>query len=105
MAAEGLVLRGTMRAYTDIVTASLNPKKTYGFPLRRLTSHSHFVQEVVLPFDCQFALFGSWDGELRLRDLALAVRSPVNPKAFDIGYPSNLPALPHSTPDYPFVMR
>ena len=31
--------------------------------------------------------------------------SPVNPKAFDIGYPSNLPAPPPSTPDYSFVMR
>ncbi|XP_030484093.2 transcription repressor OFP7 [Cannabis sativa] len=31
--------------------------------------------------------------------------SPVNPKVFDIGYPSTLPAPPPSTPEYSFVMR
>jgi guanine nucleotide-binding protein subunit beta-2-like 1 protein len=44
--------------------------KTYGVPRRRLTGHSHFVQDVVLSSDGQFALSGSWDGELRLWDLA-----------------------------------
>ena len=39
-------------------------------PFRRLTGHSHFVQDVVLSSDGQFALSGSWDGELRLWDLA-----------------------------------
>ncbi|KAF8696055.1 hypothetical protein HU200_036943 [Digitaria exilis] len=42
----------------------------YGVPFRRLTGHSHFVQDVVLSSDGQFALSGSWDGELRLWDLA-----------------------------------
>ncbi|EHA8589764.1 guanine nucleotide-binding protein subunit beta-like protein A [Cocos nucifera] len=42
----------------------------YGVPRRRLTGHSHFVQDVVLSSDGQFALSGSWDGELRLWDLA-----------------------------------
>ncbi|PKA62913.1 Guanine nucleotide-binding protein subunit beta-like protein A [Apostasia shenzhenica] len=40
-----------------------------GVPRRRLTGHSHFVQDVVLSSDGQFALSGSWDGELRLWDL------------------------------------
>lgn len=40
-----------------------------GLPRRRLTGHSHFVQDVVLSSDGQFALSGSWDGELRLWDL------------------------------------
>lgn len=31
--------------------------------------------------------------------------SPVNPKAFDIGYPNTLPAPPPSTPEYSSVMR
>ncbi|KAL5545036.1 hypothetical protein UlMin_008820 [Ulmus minor] len=97
MAAEGLVLRGTMRAHTDMVTAIATPidnsdmivtasrdksiilwhlskdEKTYGVPRRRLTGHSHFVQDVVLSSDGQFALSGSWDGELRLWDLAAGV--------------------------------
>ncbi|EEC79656.1 hypothetical protein OsI_20897 [Oryza sativa Indica Group] len=42
----------------------------YGVSYRRLTGHSHFVQDVVLSSDGQFALSGSWDGELRLWDLA-----------------------------------
>ncbi|KAE8736492.1 Guanine nucleotide-binding protein subunit beta-like protein [Hibiscus syriacus] len=93
MASEGLVLRGTMRAHTDMVTAIATPidnsdmivtssrdksiilwhltkdEKTYGVARRRLTGHSHFVQDVVLSSDSQFALSGSWDGELRLWDL------------------------------------
>ncbi|KAF4373592.1 small ribosomal subunit protein RACK1 [Cannabis sativa] len=97
MAAEGLVLRGIMRSHTDMVTAIACPidnsdiivtasrdkslilwkltkdDKTYGVPHRRLTGHSHFVQDVVLSSDGQFALSGSWDGELRLWDLAAGV--------------------------------
>jgi guanine nucleotide-binding protein subunit beta-2-like 1 protein len=42
----------------------------YGVPFCRLTGHSHFVQDVVLSSDGQFALSGSWDGELRLWDLS-----------------------------------
>ncbi|GAU21645.1 hypothetical protein TSUD_251280 [Trifolium subterraneum] len=88
-----LVFRGTMRAHTDVVTAIATPidnsdmivtasrdksiilwnltkeEKTYGVPLRRLTGHSHFVQDVVLSSDSQFALSGSSDGELRLWNL------------------------------------
>ncbi|KAL8141809.1 hypothetical protein V2J09_014841 [Rumex salicifolius] len=91
---EQLVLRGTMRAHTDMVTAIACPidnsdmivsasrdksiilwhltkeDRIYGVPRRRLTGHSHFVEDVVLSSDGQFALSGSWDGELRLWDLA-----------------------------------
>ncbi len=41
----------------------------YGVPKRSLTGHSHFVQDVVISSDGQFALSGSWDGTLRLWDL------------------------------------
>ncbi|WZZ10991.1 hypothetical protein YC2023_096912 [Brassica napus] len=95
--AEGLVLKGTMRAHTDQVTAIATPidnsdiivsasrdksiilwkltkdDKSYGVAQRRLTGHSHFVEDVVLSSDGQFALSGSWDGELRLWDLAAGV--------------------------------
>ncbi|KAF7113245.1 hypothetical protein RHSIM_RhsimUnG0145700 [Rhododendron simsii] len=37
---------------------------------RRVTGYSHFVQDVVLSSDGQFALFDSLDGELRFWDLA-----------------------------------
>ncbi|CAK9185594.1 unnamed protein product [Ilex paraguariensis] len=82
-----------MRAHTDWVTAIATPidnsdmivtssrdksiilwsltkeDRTYGVARRRLNGHSHFVQDVVLSSDGQFALSGSWDGELRLWDL------------------------------------
>jgi len=43
----------------------------YGVAKRRLTGHSHFVQDVAISSDGQFALSGSWDGDLRLWDLSL----------------------------------
>ena len=36
---------------------------------RALRGHNHFVQDVVISSDGQFALSGSWDGTLRLWDL------------------------------------
>merc|ERR1712226_1075168 len=42
----------------------------YGIPKRRLQGHSHFVSDVVISSDGQFALSGSWDGTLRLWDIA-----------------------------------
>ncbi|KAL6076594.1 Guanine nucleotide-binding protein subunit beta-2-like 1 [Balamuthia mandrillaris] len=41
----------------------------YGSPKRALRGHSHYVQDVVISSDGQFALSGSWDNTLRLWDL------------------------------------
>uniref|UniRef100_A0A8C5EDI9 Small ribosomal subunit protein RACK1 n=1 Tax=Gouania willdenowi TaxID=441366 RepID=A0A8C5EDI9_GOUWI len=40
----------------------------YGIPQRSLKGHPHFVSDVVISSDGQFALSGSWDGTLRLWD-------------------------------------
>lgn len=43
--------------------------KIVGYPVKSLRGHSHFVQDVTISSDGQFALSGSWDGTLRLWDL------------------------------------
>ncbi|KAL0489712.1 heterotrimeric G-protein beta subunit [Acrasis kona] len=42
----------------------------YGYAKRSLRGHSHFVSDVVLSSDGQFALSGSWDKTLRLWELS-----------------------------------
>jgi len=44
-------------------------EEKFGVAKRRLKGHSHYVQDVAISSDGQFALSGSWDGTLRLWDL------------------------------------
>jgi guanine nucleotide-binding protein subunit beta-2-like 1 protein len=54
----------------SIIMWRLTPsEEEYGVAQRRLKGHSHFVQDVAMSSDGQFALSGSWDGTLRLWDL------------------------------------
>jgi guanine nucleotide-binding protein subunit beta-2-like 1 protein len=96
--AETLTLRGELRGHanwvTSIATTDTNldlilsasrdnsiivwdlsqksengEEPEYGLPRRSLVGHSHFVEDVVISSDGQFALSGSWDGTLRLWDI------------------------------------
>jgi len=57
------------RDHTIIVWNITRDEIQYGTPKRSLHGHSHFVQDVVISSDGQFALSGSWDGTLRLWDI------------------------------------
>jgi guanine nucleotide-binding protein subunit beta-2-like 1 protein len=45
-------------------------KNACGYAQRALRGHNHFVSDVVISSDGQFALSGSWDGTLRLWEIA-----------------------------------
>lgn len=90
---EQLTLRGTLVGHsgwvTSIATTAENPdmilsssrdksvivwtltreEGNYGYPRRALRGHNHFVSDVVISSDGQFALSGSWDATLRLWDI------------------------------------
>jgi guanine nucleotide-binding protein subunit beta-2-like 1 protein len=90
---DHLVLRGELKAHNGWVTAlATSPEvpdmllsasrdksiivwnltrdeEKYGFAKKRLKGHSHYVQDVAISSDGQFALSGSWDATLRLWDL------------------------------------
>ncbi|GAB4827941.1 hypothetical protein Ancab_034826, partial [Ancistrocladus abbreviatus] len=48
------------------------PSAPYGYPFRRLTGHSHFVQDVALSSTGQLAVSASWDSELHLWNLQIS---------------------------------
>jgi len=61
------------RDKTLLVWSLLREEGNYGVPRRSLHGHNHFVQDVVLSSDGQFALSASWDKTLRLWDLNTGV--------------------------------
>jgi len=91
---EQLTLRGTLEGHSnwvtsiattgennDLILSSSRDKSiivwqitreegdNYGVPRRALKGHNHFVSDVVISSDGQFALSGSWDATLRLWEI------------------------------------
>uniref|UniRef100_A0A8D2ZQJ5 Small ribosomal subunit protein RACK1 n=1 Tax=Scophthalmus maximus TaxID=52904 RepID=A0A8D2ZQJ5_SCOMX len=59
------------RDKTIIMWKLTRDETNYGIPQRCLKGHSHFVSDVVISSDGQFALSGAWDGTLVTKNLPL----------------------------------
>jgi len=57
------------RDKTIIVWTLTREDGNYGYARRALRGHNHFVSDVVISSDGQFALSGSWDATLRLWEI------------------------------------
>jgi len=64
------MLISASRDRSIIVWTLKRAEDQYGVPKKRLTGHSHYVQDVAVSSDGQFCLSGSWDATLRLWDLS-----------------------------------
>jgi len=64
------MILSSSRDKTLIVWKLTRDETNYGIPQKRLYGHSHFISDVVLSSDGNYALSGSWDKTLRLWDLA-----------------------------------
>jgi len=67
------IILSSSRDKTTIVWNLTRDETNYGVPKRALRGHSHFVSDVVISSDGQFALTGSWDHTLRLWEIATGV--------------------------------
>ena len=65
---NGVLVTGS-RDKSILIWDIVNTAEEFAHPKRRLTGHSHFVEDVCLSVDGQFALTASWDGTARLWNL------------------------------------
>ena len=63
------LLLSASRDKTIIAWQLTRAEEQYGFAIKSLIGHSHFVEDVVISSDGQFCLSASWDGSLRLWDI------------------------------------
>jgi len=71
------ILTGSRDKKIIVWNLTRDDPSSYGVPRRSLSGHSHFVQDVVISSDGQFALSGSWDGTLRLWDIEHGVTTRI----------------------------
>jgi len=71
---KDMIVSGS-RDKTLLVWTLTHEDQNYGTPRKSLHGHSHFIQDVAISSDGQFALSGSWDNSLRLWDLNLGTTS------------------------------
>jgi len=64
-----MVLSGSRDRSIIIWQLTRESEQSYGVPKKSLHGHSHFVSDLAISSDGQFALSGSWDSTLRLWDL------------------------------------
>lgn len=57
------------RDKTIIVWTLTRDQENFGYARRALRGHNHFVSDIVISSDGQFALSGSWDNTLRLWEI------------------------------------
>lgn len=76
VANNNLLISGA-RDKTLIVWELTREQNNYGFAKKRLRGHEHFVSDVKISSDAQFALSGSWDKTLRLWELETGETSRV----------------------------
>ena len=63
------LLLSSSRDKSLMIWKLLREESNYGVPQKRLKGHGHFITDVTLSSDGQYALSGSWDKTLRLWDL------------------------------------
>eukprot|EP01121_Diplochlamys_sp_Union-15-3_P020895 TRINITY_DN82_c0_g1_i4.p1 TRINITY_DN82_c0_g1~~TRINITY_DN82_c0_g1_i4.p1 ORF type:complete len:318 (-),score=55.18 TRINITY_DN82_c0_g1_i4:60-1013(-) len=66
---SNMVISGSRDKTIIVWNLTHNDPTEYGVPKKALKGHSHFIEDVVISSDGQFALSASWDNSLRLWDL------------------------------------
>ena len=65
-----ILLTGSRDKTIILWNVKRNPSdESIGYPSKQLTGHNHFVTDLAISSDGQFALSSSWDKTLRLWDL------------------------------------